>query len=266
MYCLYSSWEEDSLSVRVGREHMKRALGIFDDLIRRVERAGGKVVISRERPPKTFIQLDGVKLQVMMYELTTRADHVPTTAEREQTRKGHGWGVPKWDFTPSGELVFKIEDFLGTNVQRTWTDGRRRKLSENPDRFFERFRKAIEARKVQEAKWEEQQRDYRRRELQAEEELQRREKERRRLENVKLLAENWETAMLIRDFVAAAREGLRHHHGTLEEGSPLIKWLEDAETIADRLDPIPEAFCNLSPRREEETGPSQSFPPTESAS
>jgi len=251
MYNLYSSWDEDSLSVRVGREHMKRALGIFDDLIRRVEKSGGKVVISRDRPPKTLIQLDGVKLQVMMYELTTRADHVPTAAEREQIRRGHGWGVPKWDFTPSGELVFKIEDFLGTNVQRTWTDGRRRKLSEHPERFFDRFKKATEARKVQEAKWEQEHQEYVQRELRAEEERQRREKEKRRLENVKLLAENWETARRIREFVSAAREGLVRHHGALEDGSPLVEWLDDAQAIAKRLDPIPEAFCNLSPRRAE---------------
>lgn len=236
-----------SLDVSVGRENMRRALHIMDALIKRIEKAGGKVTIGKEHPWKTMLSLEGVSLQVKMTERSNRADHVLTAQEQKEKEKGRYWRAPKYDFTPNGDLVFEIVDYCGES-QRHWTDGNRRKFSTHPDRLFEAFKKAVEAWKVQEARREEEHRRYLEEQERREEARRKQEEENRRIENVKALAQNWETADRIRRFVAAARIGLLKHHGSIEPGSPLDQWFERNERIADRLDPIPEAFSKLSSR------------------
>ena len=217
---------------------MRRALGIFDRLLKRVDKAGGKVLLGREHPWKTRVRLEGVELTVRMYELTTRADHVPTKSEEEEIRKGRTWSVRKWDFTPTGELVFVIEDYVGEGVQRKWTDGKRRNLSRRPEKLWEGVLKAVVGMKAVRAVNEERHRKYIEEERKADEARRRQEAEKQRFDELVRRATSWDRARQIRALVTLLRERTLEERGPFEAGSDLDEWFQWAEDCADRLDPV----------------------------
>jgi hypothetical protein len=224
-------------------------MGILDSLIRRIEGSGGKAIVTSGSPHRTVITLDGVNLEIQMREGWNQVPHEQTPKDKRFIMNHEYWKVPKWDYTPSGDLLLEVMDYLGTGVRHRWRDGKRRLLSEKPERVLDGLRKAAAALKAVEEERERWQREREERLRKEDEARVQREEEQRRIENLKQLTTNWELARRIREFVTAARQGLVDHHGVLEEGSPLDNWLRRAQGIADRLDPTPEAFRELSPRR-----------------
>lgn len=225
---------------------MRRALSIFDAVIKRIEKAGGKVFVSRDQPSKTLLRLDGIELQIRLYEHSARTDHVPTKAEEEDLRKGNRWRVREWDYSPSGDLIFEVVDYVGAGVQRTWTDGKRRKFSRHPERLFEGLKKAIAGEKALRAEREERHRRYEEERRIAEEARRRQEEDKQRFDELVRRASRWDQVRQLRDLVAVLREMTVQERGPIEPGSPLDEWFAWAEECADFLDPIAATLKELA--------------------
>src|SRR5690606_16247358 len=102
-------------------------------LIQHLEKRGHSVVLKRWLPYYhryeygTFIEYFGESLKVYLMETSVRTDHVPS--------KNETWG-PKYDYTPTGQLVLKVEAYGYNRFKKTWSDTSRKRLEEQLNSFL----------------------------------------------------------------------------------------------------------------------------------
>lgn len=221
-----------ALDISVSEEQRPRALRIANALLCALEARGYRLV---EGNRHIEVEMFGVRLSLSIVEPTTRADYVPTEAEKAAKARG-GWSYwPRYTFTPTGRLEVRGDGSYGGLIR----DGVRQLVEEQLNKLIVlmatratellRFR---EERARAEEEWQLQRRDALARKAAQEAEQE-------KLEALRGAARRWQEAQLVRAYL----EVLEHRqasslHGLSDAQSAYLRW---ARAKADWLDPLVDA-------------------------
>ncbi len=227
----------DTLTLRVGPASLDRALRIYDTLLKTVEKLGGQVGFADQAGrysgswKTTYVVVLGEKIEIAITETAKRRDHVLTPEEQKTKDKDGYLHAPRYDFSPSGEMTFKITSIGGGGSRTEWNESSRRPLETRLGDVLEGLKSfaayRIAARQERARKEEEKKAIHAR----LAEFKERREAEKQRVERLDLMVNRWHEAKRVRAFVDAVRQsGLRDEN-----------WIAWALGHADTLDPLREA-------------------------
>jgi hypothetical protein len=234
---LYPSLKR-SIDVHVSKASVDRALRILDALVKALESRGYAITCPLEGPRRTIVAIDGEEIGVSLEEkvdasvIPERKPSLPRRLEYSFLRQ-----TPRYDYTPTGQLILRITDRDLRNVRRAWRDGKRQTVERQLNRFVVGLVAAAEEKKAERRRAADAQR--------AHEQWQREEAERQRRRweqerKVRLLEQD--LALLaksqrIREYVAAIRAAAAARESVIDPESDLGRWLDWATQYADRLDP-----------------------------
>jgi hypothetical protein len=219
-----------------------RGLRILNAFLGHLESAGIAIAVDKESG-KTIATVDGEPIQIALEERLSRKDHVLTPDEQEREDRGTLYYSPRYDWQPSGRLVFRILNGAFYNIRRSWSDGKLQRLENVLDQVFEGLHVAAAAAREHRAECEARRRRW------AEEERHRLDAARRRAEEeakrTRLRSEisAWLEARHIREYVSATRAASTPSAPDPEREA----WLEWALTFADALDPLSSSRAAAAP-------------------
>ena len=234
-------------------EH-ERAFGILDAVLRSAESLGWTFEApppdpatdrrqtfprSNYRPP-VYGQLlvEGEAVTLRIDERNRQSDHVMTEQEKADKKAGGYLWMPRFDYTPSGELRLHATEPSWRYTSRTWKDTKRHPLeTQLPKMLHGLITIALERK--------------RRREEQRLQEIAERKAERqrqivreRRAANATLIhaletqAGAWHRAQFLRRYLRAARRALGSEEITSDLCGEPVDFLDWAERYVNQLDPL----------------------------
>lgn len=247
------------LDIRVTKSSIDRALGLLNTLFAVLEQRGFSIEIGEDKKTTrsiTFLKYAGEKVQIHVEEPLNRTPHVLTDAENKKLTKKealhsnsgnysgyrndwhlYSWEPPKWDYSPSGQLQFKIDNLQSSRQRQNWSDS-----TEGTDKQLESLLPIIAYWIIQGAAYlrnqtlERQERERR----WAEEARQKAERERQRLEeqeridHLEKLLKQWSKREEIMQFLSWLDVNISDDRRTED----FTRWYEWAESYAQRLCPL----------------------------
>jgi len=248
---LRPKWQARCLSVRVGKESLKRALPLLASLISIAEHHDAKIVISQgERDWHTSLVAFGQSIQFSISETAHQRVLDPPPVERT----GHYVRVLTFrgkpiEYIPTGKMTLTIE-FYGARLRTSWTEGKHNLDELLPEivcclfkaaslRRRDRLNQAAEA----DAKA--------RREIELKQLRHRIEEEERRVKDLESAADNWTKAKQIREYVLVVIETKKAAGEELGPDTPFGIWTVWALQQADRLDPLVKSPPSILDRKKE---------------
>jgi hypothetical protein len=219
------------LQIRVSPNQVARALRIFDSFVKACEERGFSVSAGDERDARTKIKVRGEELAVSIEEPSRRTDHVLTAREKEEHRQGRGWSIPRYDYGPSGRLVFTINEWT-EGVRHRWSDREKRPLEACLNDIIVGLVRisvmVLGPRRTEVTRrhqlWLEEERGH--------------QIHRARMEALRKCLEEWQQNQELRAFIAAVEAAARSRCCSTPEETPLREWLRWARDLADRGDPL----------------------------
>lgn len=212
-----------ALDLRVSRETLERSLLITDALMRAFQRRGWSFKAAVDGRRCMSVIVEGEAIEFYLHEKLNRIDHVLT--DEDVNNQGYWYRVPKYDYSPSGNLSLVISSPAWFAERQSWSDGIKRRIENYLNEFCAHLSIVSENIKKDRAK-----REY-------QEHLSRYAAENRKRIKVLVEAENqarksleeearnWAQANLIRDYLRAT------------ETSGKEEWAQWANNYADLLDP-----------------------------
>lgn len=219
-YNIYKGFAEtntDELSIRVGKEQIPRALRFFDSLIKLLRSRNHTIHLANGR---TYAVIEGEQMRIILKE-KVKIIRIP-----HDTYKF----LSDTEYHPTGVLTFQMEGYKC----RKWIDGKKKleeKLVEILAVLELEAKEMIKVRLYREEQhriWEEQERIKR-------EEKERKERELARFNELMKQANQWNQALILRNFIKAVEAKM------LANGNPTSEnrvWLEWAKAKAETIDPI----------------------------
>lgn len=189
-----------AVPVRVCTDSLPRALRLLDALFTAFEESHYALEWSKPYDKPLILAIEQEKINLIISEATKRSDHKPTQEELLRQKKEIYWHPRQWDYTSTGELKIAVESCEFSFIQRTWTDGKLRKLERCLGDVFVACK--LIATSVKKVRIERAEAELRRREeekLRAEKAARQAEYD-RKAKAVKKLADAWHEARLLRDF------------------------------------------------------------------
>jgi hypothetical protein len=184
------------------------------------------------------IVVEQEKINVTITEAIKRSDHKPTQEEVLRQKREIYWRPRQWDYAATSELKITIESCEFSFIQRTWTDGKRRKLEQLLGEVFVACKlipASVKKERVERAEAEVRRREKEKR--RAEEAVKKAEYN-RKAEAVQKLANAWQEGRLLREFA----NGLRSAAAAVDlpeekkqEISTIVEW---SLHHADYVDPL----------------------------
>jgi len=234
------------LSVSVSPKQLPRALRIVDSLLKACEERGFPAVVGREQDSCAKIKVHGEELEFSIREHSKRTDHVLNRQEEKERRLGRGWGIPHYDYTPSGILTFTIDEY-GNGRRCRWSDQNKRLLESRLNEIIVALvRISVTVLKP------------RRIEAERHHQVWIEEEERRRIYRAKTeaLTENlkrWQEVQRLRAFIDAVEAAAKRRWQAPPGATPIAEWLRWARDVADASDPLDDYLSQLAreePNRE----------------
>lgn len=231
----------ESLDICVNRKTQNRALTLINGLIKFFRRKGYEILIEKEYYEfRTYLKIFGEKIPIRIREPSIRRDHELTVEEQKKFEKRGYVYAPKYDYTPSEELIFEIDSYA-SGVKRYWRDGKKRQLEDLFKDIIVGLVKYADLKRASRIEWEEAQR-RREEEWQRQAELERQRKiELERRQDLERQAEMWVKSRQIREYVKAVEDKLSGEVAA-ENDQQLKGWLKWARDHADRIDPLKGPF------------------------
>ena len=196
-----------------------------------------------------------IRHQLRLKELTHREPHVPTTKELQDKAKYSFTRIAKWDYFPNGQFCLSLANEQGNQESRWWSDGKFRRVEDMIPEIVRGILEEVDA-AISKRKIEHEEARSRAREAQARYAAeQRRKEEQGRIDALVREVESWELSRRIRRYLRTVERTMLERHDQIDKGSQLDVWLEWAESVALRYDP-------LAPRSQ----PQPSTAPIDSAS
>jgi hypothetical protein len=214
------------LDVRVSKASIRRALQIWQALVRGLEERGYKIEV---KEGKTWITVLGEPFRVFLKERLRQTIRDLTPDEHRQRREG--LSVNPYTLTPSGELSFQIGD---SYTSRATSDGKKHRLDDSLNAFMEMLiRKAYQekGRRVEREREEERRREAERKRKDEENRNRQEIAHRKRFDR---LVELWLENENRKVFLIRLRAAI----GEVPEASPLAEWLSWAEDYIEMADPL----------------------------
>lgn len=219
---------DKGLDIAVSTEQRSRALHIANALVRALEQRGFEMVQGHRH---LEVLMFGVHLSLSIQEPTSRANYVPSDAERAAAARG-GWSYwPRYRYTPSGRLQIRSDSGFGGTIR----DGVHQRVEDQLNKLIIQMATRAIAVLHRREEWAraEELRQTQRREALAQKARQ--DKERQRLEELKATALRWQQAQTIRAYLMALEQTASRDVGALNE---LYAYLDWARAKADWLDPL----------------------------
>lgn len=244
--------------IAVSDAQATRALRIVDAVLRGADVLGWpfeavkpKDTGYRQRsvePPEPFpagaITVDGEPFAIQIDEPQRRRDHI-ATAEEVRRKQREPWAhIPAWDFDWSGNLHLQVHEPDSRYLQRTWKDGKRRRLEDQVrDVLLGLYELALDA-KARRKAHEQRERERREEERLARERSYRRDAELKLINELERQVGAWFRARLLHRYVRAARRALGKSHIEAQRGKEAVDFFAWAEGYVDQLDPLHPAARN----------------------
>jgi len=213
-------------NISVTKSSSDRALSLMNMLFQIVE--ANALPITRKLGYKggTYINVDGVDVQVDLKEKTKRS-------ENPDQRAYH-----KYIFHPTGILYFELTNFYIHGARRMWSDTPLTKLEEMINEVASGIVIAAILGKKRDEEWERS-----RKEAEGERERGRLVEEQKKKEHEKVNAlmddvQKWQSSVILRDYIRAVEEKYASIAMTAEEKSELERWIAWAKDKANICDPV----------------------------
>lgn len=210
----YDKYKKLRYPIRVGDKHRERALCFMDAFTKLLRYRGHTIAKDNYQ---TCVLIDGIYIEFHLREATKR---VPPTTEHSFSQ-----------YVPTGEFILKVGKY---SREKEWRDGKV-KLEE----ILARILAKLEIYAQEEKKQQEESRLWR---LQYDAELERKEKIKKRKEeeiknfnNLVALSEQYNKALLIRNYIDAEKQHAINTNNLTQEKQEWINWATDK---ADWLDPL----------------------------
>ncbi len=222
------------LDTRVTKDSVRRALLIWQTLIQEGVKAGMEVSVGksvarwgRTQELGTTFTVRGEHIEVWIEERSSRHERVPTDKEKK-------WGYwPKWAYTPSGELTFRIGTCGGS--QQAWSDRKKSSLEDQLGEILREFEFTAESlrrsRELQEAEAV----ATAERLAREEEERKRRERDAEMTKDLLSRAERWSKAAQLRQFLAAIEAEMLQQCADSPPPADMVGWLAWAGNKAEEI-------------------------------
>jgi len=133
------------LDIKVTRDSIERASLIMDTLIKALLDRDCPIEITKEYPVKTIVTINDERFEIGIDEKTNQQPHKATAEEKKDYP--HGWGIPKYDYFPSGLLTLKIRDISYYGIRQQWSDGKIQRIDNCLGDFIEGLYLAANVRK-----------------------------------------------------------------------------------------------------------------------
>lgn len=235
------------LNVSVSPKQLPRALRIFDSLLKACEERGFSVTDGNEHDSSAKIKVHGEELKISIQERSKRTSHAPTRREEEEQRLGRGWGIPQYDYAPSGLFILTIDEYTH-GLRHRWSDRDKRPLESRLNEIIVALVRisvtVLTPRRIE---------AERRHQLWLEEE------ERRRIYWAKMEAleknlKQWQENQQLRAFIAAVETAATQRLGAIPDDSSVAGWLRWAHHLADRNDPLGQFLSGLTNEKSKPSG------------
>lgn len=224
-----------NLAIHVSPESLDRALASLNQILLALEALGHTVNLNADKIPTTRISLLGEELGVSLEEKVSTTPHVETEADR---RRKDRWNIPRYDYTPTGKLIYRIEGNLPRGTRLTWSDGKIQRVENLTSKIIYGIYDAAEAQTQKRL-------DDELRAREREEEHKRWEEARRqrailaqREKHLDKMATQWATAEKMRAFL----DEVVSNKDTLSDLAigelDVEEWLEWAHQYVDAIDPV----------------------------
>lgn len=252
------------LDISVGKESVNRALRILDALLKAFEARGYRQVPAHHGHDRgVYWEAHGQRFRISIKEPCKQKPHQLTAEEQDHVRRyGHSW-AHKYDYVLSGKLRLELCHEFRYSPICTINDGKKRRIEDRLGRItLEILREVDQCRRdAEKARIEAEKRAVIERQRQLEEEERQRQEEIRRqelarVEELILLAEQWDRCQKVRAYIKAVRDLVTSHRGMILENSEIAHWLAWAEGVADSLEPSrydqeqESVFFNAAPRKD----------------
>jgi hypothetical protein len=246
------------LEVQVSDAQASRALLIADAILRTAEWLGWpfeavkpKDTGYQRRPvdppnptPIGALMVAGEPFAIRIDEPQKRTDHVATADEVRRQKKDAWFHPPPWDFNWSGDLRLHAHEPDSRSVDRTWKDGKRRRLEDKiRDILNGLYYLALRA-KARRAEHERWARERCERERLERERSQRRDVELKLIHKLECQAGAWFRLRLLHRYIRAARRALGEQHIEAKRGDKTVDFFDWAQDYVDQLDPLHPAARN----------------------
>lgn len=224
----YFSRHMRALHLHIAPGSLERALRLADALFKAAAARAYDVALAGDERG-AYISIDGQHVFVSIHERFTRVPHAPTKAELRRRERFSGSFIPEYDFVPTGELTFAIENAPGGRAR--WSEGKRWKQEDRISAILGGIEDAARALHALQIEREQQQRAWR----EAEE---RRAEEARFRAELERQIEAWRLVRDIRAFVADMQSLTADAAEAVRSGDDFDRWLDWALRYAERIDPV----------------------------
>lgn len=225
LVCRQISEHRQPLNVTVSKPVLPRALLIMDALVKALEARDCKVEI-KDRQTVCFV--GEIEIAFSLWEQLKRTEREPTEKEKREP-----WRFERWQYTPTGELVFTLEEWFAE--RKNWRDGKKKRLEDQLNDIVAGVFLAAEKLRVREIERKE---DEQRR-LEAEQRRTEMERERKiqeeRRNQIDAMVASWVKSTHLRQFLQAC-ENLMLLEGKNPDPAG-AHWLSWVRAYADALDP-----------------------------
>ena len=214
------------LDIRVSKNSLVRALRIMSALIRALDSRGYTFETNEKN---TQCVINGTAVKFYVWENVSRTEQEPTNEQQEKP-----WTFEKWAYTPTGQLVFVIDEHWAP--RRRWSDRKGKALEHQLNDAVAGLVVAGETIRLKDIEAAQSKQRWLRAEQQRlEAERQRRLEEERR-DQLDTLTGLWIKSQNVKQFVGACEKFFLAE--TKSSDGLVASWLDWARAYADHLNPL----------------------------
>ena len=181
----------------------------------------------KDNADEAFFVYEDNDLAFEIKERVTKKDKSDTNPR--QGLDGLGW--QRRDYISTGKLEFSLTSVYSTGFKKRWYDGESEKLEDQLGSIVQGFSRAFDARRLWKIELEEQERQWQKKEAERKEQARIRKIEEDRRKHLFGMAEEFQKAKSIRDFLEALDR-------TPNKPEEMDKWLIWANAVIDEIDPL----------------------------
>ena len=223
--------------IKVSRSALPRALRLLDALCKGAQARGWDVVAGTRHSGNANMTItqSAFKVEFTVTEETTKQPHVRSKSEEAMAARGRAYGIPQWDYEPTGRLLLRLDHYLAK--RSNYSDGVRQRLDDRLDDVLDEVGRIFEAEHQRQVEWEKRERAQAEQRVIAVEAAYQRLVQDRRRECVEAQTVRWRLARDLRTYADEVTERLPQMTADDREGS--MAWLTWVKRYLDeQLDPL----------------------------
>ena len=231
---------EVSLNIRVSPKQEKRALRIFDSIIKWFE---SRNYIIENRSQYTNIIIDNIKVNIALEERSTCTGKI---------QSGTWGGKPYYKkvYTPTEKLTLMIKSYSWDNRRKNWSDSKNKVLENQIKDFIQGVFDFVEAEKLRILEREEKQKrwDVEKKKKLYKEKCEKLEKE--LLDNLEIQATNWDKYKKLKSYIKEVEEVAKKEYPNSKYPEQLENWFIWVEEYLKDLNPLDKVLPKYTPAEE----------------